>query len=104
MGLCDADGTSSVGWGLFDLPSGLEMGRIVVIVFNGVLGGGGAVDSIDEPPDIRRPALDSGESILADRPWLTALCTFMRLSLRVATILLADCPRPCGCGRVTTGE
>lgn len=70
MGLCSSDGTSSeVGGVPSEISSGVETGRVVVIRFSGI-GGGEVADSNDEPLDIRRAVLESGESTLADRPWL----------------------------------
>jgi hypothetical protein len=68
VGLWSSEGTSSVSFRPSVISSGSETGRVVVIRFNGVVGGGGAADSTEEPLDIRLAVLDSGESTLADRP------------------------------------
>jgi hypothetical protein len=102
VGLWSSEGTSSLlASPASDISSGVETGRVDVIRFNGI-GGGDPRDSNDEPLDIRRAVFDSGESTLADRPWLKTRCPpFSMLALRDTTTLFADCPRPCGCGRPT---
>ena len=103
VGLWSSEGTSSVATA-DGSSSGVETGREVVIRFSGIVGEGLA-ESNEEPLDIRRGAIfESAKSALAERLWLIARCPLSMLSLRDATMLLADCPRPCGCGRVTNGE
>ena len=94
VGLCSSNGTSStVDLASSGISSGVETGRIVVIRLSGVAGGATA-ESTEEPLDIRRAVLDSGESTLTDRLWLMTRCPFSMLCLRAVTMLWADCPRP----------
>jgi hypothetical protein len=105
VGLWSSEGTSSVATPATDgSSSGVETGREAVIRFSGIVGEG-AAGSSEEPLDIRRGAIfDSAKSALAERMWLIARCPLSMLPLRDATMLFADCPRPCACGRVTKGE
>ena len=105
VGLCTSDSTSSdVECDSSRMSSGVETGKDVVIKLASDIGGGDAADS-NEPLDIRLVVFDSGESTLAERPWLLKTrCPFSMLALPTATIILADCPRVWVCGLVAGGS
>lgn len=92
-----------MGFASSSISSGVETGKVLVIRFEGVVGGGDA-KSKEEPLDARMAFLELGESTLAERPWLITRWPFSALDFRATAMLFVDCPRPCGCGRVISGE